>query len=389
MSRAAESELTKHRHSLMALTGIRFLAAVYVVLFHSTLGERLVQSGHRLAGHFFENGFLAVSLFFLLSGFILSYTYQGQVNTWAQRRRFWEARVARIWPVYVVSLIVTAAVLLVVPKLSYSIASTLMLQAWNPFDHAMWGAGNYVCWTISVEAFFYLVFPAFQLWMQRVSAREQLVSLGGALLLCVYLNSGAYTLGYPAHGLIYWVPLPLVRLPEFFAGVCLGNLFLRFKANLAEGNSFTPSRVPGVLTYSSAFLALASLCLATGRWCSLVLIPFALLLWGLATERTVVSYLLSTRTFVFGGGISYSIYLLQTAAKDAVTTIADRFGIASSAFRMGVMALLLIVASCLTFKLVEEPARRLLRGAFARQEARRQRRLLPGVSLSSLPDAGS
>ncbi len=57
------------------------------------------------AVRFLSNGFMGVPFFFLLSGFILTYSYLGQVETHNQRRRFWEARFARVYPVYLLSLV--------------------------------------------------------------------------------------------------------------------------------------------------------------------------------------------------------------------------------------------------------------------------------------------
>src|ERR1700679_4079883 len=102
--KAAAGDLTAHGRSLKPLTGIRFFASFYVVVFHSRVGEVCLQHGWYAAGNFFQNGYLAVPLFFLLSGFILAYTYQGQIERRGDVRRFWEARFARIWPVYAVSL---------------------------------------------------------------------------------------------------------------------------------------------------------------------------------------------------------------------------------------------------------------------------------------------
>ena len=60
--------------------------------------------GYLHAGRFIMNGYSAVTLFFMLSGFILAYNYRGQIETRHHTFRFWEARFARIWPAYVFSL---------------------------------------------------------------------------------------------------------------------------------------------------------------------------------------------------------------------------------------------------------------------------------------------
>jgi peptidoglycan/LPS O-acetylase OafA/YrhL len=98
-------DASSRRTALPALTGVRFFAAFYVVLSHSL---PWVATRFRIpwpAKIFLSNGYLAVAMFFLLSGFILAYTYDGQITGSRNRARFWEARFARIYPVYLLSLV--------------------------------------------------------------------------------------------------------------------------------------------------------------------------------------------------------------------------------------------------------------------------------------------
>src|SRR5438128_7044986 len=85
---------------LKPLTGLRFLAALLVVLYHVDLASRLPLSP--IVGI----GYVGVSFFFVLSGFILAYTYldaHGRLNR--SRGAFWGARIARVYPVYLVAYI--------------------------------------------------------------------------------------------------------------------------------------------------------------------------------------------------------------------------------------------------------------------------------------------
>jgi peptidoglycan/LPS O-acetylase OafA/YrhL len=82
--------------------------------------------------------------------------------------------------------------------------------------------------------------------------------------------------------------------------------------------------------------------------------------------------MLATRPMVFGGGISYSIYLLQAPVKDMVLSISDRLHIQSGAVRMAIMAVFLMALSAISFKMIEGPARLRLRSVFARLEQRRK-----------------
>src|SRR6201986_260098 len=88
----ATGPLTLHRAPLPALTGIRFVAAIQVVLFHFGAGFAQRHGAPRPIANLLTNGWSAVTLFFILSGFILSYTYFGQTDHPGGKERFWEAR---------------------------------------------------------------------------------------------------------------------------------------------------------------------------------------------------------------------------------------------------------------------------------------------------------
>lgn len=369
--RAAPSELTTHRSPLLALTGIRFVAAFYVVLFHSRVGATLLGRGHLAAGNFFQSGYLAVPLFFLLSGFILAYTYRGQIGSPGDHRRFWEARFARIWPVYAVSLLLASIPGFRLPPPGQALAVLAMVQAWNPFDIGMAGAWNMVCWTLSVEAVFYIVFPWVQTWIEARGADTMLRFVAGMLVLCVALNSTSRVLGYGAQGVWRWIPLPLPHLPEFFAGVGMGNYFLQRRARIAGRNL----ERAGWWTYGGAAATGALLCCPAGRWKCAVVAGFAALLFGLAAENTLLSRLLSTRAMLVGGEISYSIYLVQIPLKSWVRIAFEHLHTGSEMLRLTVTAVMLIMVSLILYKTVELPARRLIRRGFAKLELRRERSL--------------
>lgn len=230
------------------------------------------------------SGYLAVPLFFLLSGFILAYTYEGQMEQRGDFRRFWEARFARIWPLYAISLLLSSVPGLVFPPLGGG-GNLVHGPGVESFNAGMAGAWNFVCWTLSVESLFYLCFPWLQNWMERRTLRIQLLVIGLSLLVCVALNSGSRTLGYTAEGVFRWIPLPLLHLSKFFTGVGMGNYFLR-RCALADARlNARILRGSGTWTYVSALATVALLCCAPGRWTSLVVIAFSALIFGLAAEK--------------------------------------------------------------------------------------------------------
>jgi peptidoglycan/LPS O-acetylase OafA/YrhL len=361
-------DLTGHRPSLGALTGIRFFAAMYVVLFHSRVGAIVKGHGFTAAGNLVQNGFLAVPLFFLLSGFILAYTYAGQIERPSNWRRFWEARFARIWPVYTLSLLLSSLPAFNHPHFSEMLAALCMVQAWNPWNPALAGTWNFVCWTLSTEAFFYLCFPFAQIWIEKRSIKALFLILVAMFAFCLTVNSAAHTLGSPMGSVTRYMPLPILHIGEFFSGVCIGNYVLR---RIDAGGNALPGR--GAWTYLSVLLTVTLLCHLPGRWTAVVVLGFSALIFGLASERTLLSRFLSTRTMLLGGGISYSIYLMQMPVKQWVMLAAPHLHLQSNALRLVVNAIVLLGISLVLFEAVEQPARKTLRLLFARLEYRRRK----------------
>lgn len=358
--------LTRHRRPLPALTGLRFFAASYVVVFHTRVSSALLQAGHPFASLFFRNGYLAVALFFILSGFILAYTYHGQMGVRHALPRFWEARFARLWPAYAFSLLCSSLPGMPLPSFLLGLATLCMVQAWNPWHPEFAGTWNFVCWTLSVEAFFYVVFPFAQRALERLRSRGLWAFGGGVLCAAIVFNVSARTLGesvYPAPW--NWIPLPLIHLPEFLIGVALGNLFVQEHARNGLSRGANSGHWP-ILTATSLLLSLLALATLHGRSTSFVLVPFTLLVAGLAYEPSAIARLLSTPLLLLGGAISYSLYLLQTPVRLVVHAIPF---LQAGALGLVFVPAVLLPLSYVAYRFIEEPARLALRRAFARLSA--------------------
>jgi len=213
---------------LDSLTGIRFFAAFGVFLCHA------IGSGHsgyaRVPALYPYNvyGNRGVALFFVLSGLVLTWTWRPQTSN----GRFYRKRVARIMPMHVVTTVAALFVFYrpfthqVFDGSSY-LLSVVLLQGWLPPSHLTpMFPGNSVSWTLSCEAFFYLMFPFVIRPLSRLSSRQLVAMAAGAVCLAltwkVYATNtfsgpvGAWTLRHP-----------VFRFWEFFLGIVLGLLLQR------------------------------------------------------------------------------------------------------------------------------------------------------------------
>ncbi len=342
--------------ALPALTSLRFFAAFYVVMGHSMSWLKVRFRFPLRVETFLGNGYLAVCLFFLLSGFILSYTYGAHSSTALARKKFWAARFARIYPVYLLSL------LLILPfeyhNISWpkAISVLLMIQAWNPLHPELIGVWNYPAWSLSVEAFFYLCFPFIQKRLWQASSRKVLFVGVFASLISILFHTPIQGLGLWDPGITgRWLPLPILRISEFLLGMVLGNIFVRF-GPIARDTAFS------TLAVFSSILLLSD---PTGRWVSLVVLTFALLIYSLASSEGGVFSFLSNPLMILLGGASYSIYLLQLPVRDWVRTLGS--GHFLNRLQAPITPFVLILFSILVFRVWEEPARKAVRGWLVRK----------------------
>jgi peptidoglycan/LPS O-acetylase OafA/YrhL len=335
-------------------------------------------------GHLFQAGFTTVSLFFVLSGFILAYNYLGErggfVGTTAD---FYRARFARIYPIYLLALVVDVPLFLhflhqAQPAATpgevarISVATLTLTQAWLELGRPTW---NMMAWTLSAEAFFYALFPFLGVWLARQSSRRLLAVaagawvLGAAPFLAGELASrlGTDSTSLLTRGLLAWSELPLhlippTRLPEFVLGVCLGLLFCRRAHAGSEAR-----RTVGLLGTLAALAAL--IILLPPKPSPLVqlgvLVPlFALIIWLLAGGVAWNGLKLGSRPLVLLGGASYALYMLHGSVMGyALAANTRTLSLPHNAVAL-LTAPLTVAASLLLFRVVEEPARGWLRTRF-------------------------
>ena len=174
------------RRDFPALTGLRFFLALWVILHHLTgPGQKLEATALLLPHGLFtliRGGYQAVTTFFVLSGFVLTRSYAATL--WNQRNtlRYALGRVARVYPVYLLSLAVVAPFILAdqtPDKAGYVAAHLLLVQAWLGAIPVNW---NTPAWSLSCEMFFYAVFPLAALFIRRANWRSIALAAAACLL---------------------------------------------------------------------------------------------------------------------------------------------------------------------------------------------------------------
>lgn len=340
-----------------ALTGIRFFAASYVFIMHfgATAIERA--GAPRPLATFLHNGIFGVSLFFILSGFILAHAHPVRFATPRQYVDYLIARLARLYPVYLLALLIALppgiheAKVPLTPQLAACVLA--MVQSWTD-AFARSGYGWIMqAWTLSVEFFFCLSFPFIANLLRRLDSSTLLVlcAIDAAFVICggtttvtpwITEDGNFHDPAWPLY-----LPLPLVRGGEFLFGMLLQTLISRTPHGAVRSGS------------ALCLLVTAGVALLLSITAGPVELSVAAILAGVLIALIYVSdnaftRLLGCRALVVLGNASYALYLLQGPLHRYLQQLAP--GSLGHVLAFPVT----LAASLLVWRYIEEPARRAL-----------------------------
>ncbi len=369
---------------LKALTGLRCFAAINIVLFHFSNPlwfnfnfyfpmPFMAGTVHvpLLLAPVVNAGFISVSYFILLSGFVLGYNYNARArNGELDRKRFWEARFTRIYPIYFLSLVLSLGNL----KSEYPththamfwtgvVLTPLMLQGWIP---AVSTFLNTPAWTMSAEAFYYFIFP----WLARSKKPSRIGTHLGKMtgVWVLGLVPGALYMAFNPDGIAHpdrwsygpWLwalkYTPYSHIFSFVFGVMLANL-----------DAMIPraSRMRlwlGLIGFGGIYgiLSLGSLVPYAIIHDGLLMPLFAFIVLGLAGENPLAAAL-GVRPLVFVGEASYCLYLLHFTLWNLIHDSHVLVMLGLSRFDPWLSYVLLIALSLVALYFIEKPAQRKLR----------------------------
>jgi peptidoglycan/LPS O-acetylase OafA/YrhL len=342
---------------LDTLTGLRFFGALAVVGCH--VGAQFTSSKALtiLVGY----GYVGVSFFFLLSGFVLTWS----ANSDSRGRFLWK-RFCRVWPLQFLLAIVAFTVVAAQEKATGTlghVAEVLLLQAWSPQQTVYFG-GNGVSWSLSCEMFFYLLFPLVIGPLSRLRRRG--LAITAAITVTVLTAAPLLALHAHLSGLLtYWLFLifPPYRFGEFLLGMVLARAVGR-GARLARPGLCALGAIGGlalVMWRLTTFTERTGTAVSRPFVALLALPLFGLLLLAAATsdldgQRTWLTWWLPLRL----GEWSFALYLVHKPLFLLTLSWGWWPGAAGVADGVGFVVLAVLAAAALHY-CVERPIERYLR----------------------------
>ena len=401
---------------LPVLTGLRFIAALCVVISHSI--HAMTTAGNPLWYTYLGTlSAFGMTLFFVLSGFVIHYNYCEPLmeHGWRGTTNFFVARFARLYPLYIVGVVLvlyeqgaflgawdgdaaTGKTLKFALPFYLSMTQTWIYAANGDFSLIYQFPSLLlvqISWSISTEWFFYVIYPFVCILLTRLRGARliwaSLTIAAGTLALMAAAFSAAGVIdrfggnhfgpvATLAHGeqdsffrwLVYFSPY--ARMPEFLLGCTVAA---SYRALQQQRPSMREERAGRCLPYLALIIALGLLLIMFSPSRPLPFltflhmnfgfaVPVALLLFGLVRYETIVSRALACGWMVACGDASYSIYLLHLliipkAGLEAFP-VGQSFALTCIMLvRMIITIAVVIGFSLLVYRIVESPARRFLR----------------------------
>lgn len=323
---------------LPSLTGMRFIAAFIVFGFHISAAGLWPYLDVP-----FRQGATGVSFFFILSGFVL--TWSAKPGT--APATVWRRRAAKIFPNHVATwLVVLVAAAAVTP--ATALANLSLLQAWVPRESVYFSL-NTPAWSLSCELAFYLAFPLLIKWRMR---KPWLIA--SAMVIAI-LTVPIIALSMPGP-IEYWFVFvfPPVRALEFVLGMAMARVVQQKKW---IGLGLWPASALFVVAYVGSWYLPASFPYVAGT-----VIPLALLIPAAAVaDLTGKRSPWRSRPMVWLGTVSFAFYMVH----QIVIRVSEKF-LDVHAFpllaALGMFAVSML-AAWLLYRLVEVPAERFIKRA--------------------------
>lgn len=342
------------------LTSLRFLFAILVFLSHMWFLESESPFVSGIHNYFFKEGFIGVSFFFMLSGFVLSYSYRDKLlNGNMGYAQFWKARFARIYPLHILTLLISIPLMLnqnAVTFINKLLLNVMLLQSFVPSD-GFYLTFNAVAWSLSDEMFFYLCFPILLLLLTKKSYRWIAI-----LAYVIIVPIGIMLTRDVFHHALFYVN-PIARTADFIIGMLMYRLYAKRKhIEFLNDRLFASMAEVFVIGLLFAFVYFHEYVPLGYRYSLYYALPMFSLIYVFSYSNGVISKILSHKTIVFLGDTSFSFYMLHIMAfryyielQKVVPWLPSSYGGIAIVFTVS------LVGSIVTYKYFEMPMNRLVK----------------------------
>ncbi|MFE9692521.1 acyltransferase family protein [Micromonospora sp. NPDC005806] len=302
---------------LPSLTGLRWVAALLVFGFHVGTMRIVAEPDYKaVVDWLFTLGLSGVEFFFILSGFVLVWSYRDG----ERRRTFLRRRLAKIYPNHLVTFVAALAVAFwfadpVVPWAA--VANLFLVQAWIPLGGYFYSVNN-VSWSLSCELAFYLCLPLVLPYLRRARTGLLWAVVVAVPLLILALWPGQLLV--PEENRWWFTQVfPVARSLEFWMGVAAAELLRRGRW---RGPNLTLASLLFVATW-----VVAAQWIRAEFWAALLAAAYLLVITAAAdADVRGLRTPWRSRPMVWLGEVSFAFYLVHVLVMTTVLRLTGDWG---------------------------------------------------------------
>jgi len=386
------------RPHIAALDGLRFIAAACVLIAHGFHYLVILQDNTQISSYnapIIALSTVGMTLFFVLSGFVIHYNYAATVSLPGGKWEFFVARFARLYPLFLLIFIIETIDIFKHPDGKTDLIGPLPFFLTFTESWWFWGFGDRVAdeaysnatglmWSLSTEAFFYLIYPMVAPWLRGLAGGRLLVvgtivALIAAFLTSTVINHTGHLVAFAqlytgnpqtAQQFPHWLTFnsPWIRVFEFL----LGALAAQYVMSTEFGDRW--ARISGgaalAVLLSCYLYSNIELMPISGGITTCLAFTFAIVIGASAKSGHGISAALSSRWMVRGGQASYSLYLLHYwVMHDLGHRLADFRSIGVRVVIYLVLMVVSVLVSQISYLGFERPTTRLTRRLLSARRA--------------------
>ena len=299
------------------LTSLRFFAILGVFLSHLGFISNTPKYKGLFDNYFYE-GYIGVTFFFILSGFVLSYNYLNKFKTLSgsSKWKFTEKRIFKIYPLHFITFLISVPLIfkeiLREPLKNFILAlvNLMLLQSFIPITR-IYFSYNAVSWNLSVFMFLYLLTPYLLYLVNKITEKYKIKFS----LFCIFI---LYILGivisyiFKDNAFNHWIIYisPFFRLIDFSIGLLLGGIYIYFKEINKSKLFFSCYEI--IATLGLVILFMFHKQVAQVYRYDVYYVPImCMIIFVFAFQKGVISKILKNNKFVYLGQISFSFYMIH------------------------------------------------------------------------------
>ncbi len=348
---------------IKTLTSLRAILAIMIFLSHSFMIDDL------FSGFLLKNGYVAVTFFFILSGFVISYNYQRRIEkNEISYSGFIYPRISKLYPLHLFTLVIMIAInfgyiLNYERDILKFIINLFLLQSYVPLSEYYFSY-NSVSWCLSTEMFFYICFP----FIAGCFNKSKNICITVLLLfilvpVLMYFTPSEYLKSI-------WYINPFVRIADFILGIMLYNLYTRVKTINISRLKATLFEVMAVFLFAAVYLFYANPDYVVYGYSVLFWLPALSIILIFSLEKGLISRILRTDFLVKAGNYSLCFYMSHMLVIVFYKKIIKRLSIESNCY---IDISLIFIISCISAILIylyfEKPVTGYLKQYFQKRAA--------------------